>query len=316
MSGERVDGLRGSEITAGSPGAPGEGRAGPIDLRLVALTTERGHLVLEDGAAQQYRVPVDERLAAALRAAAPRTRARTGQLEIALESQLTPREIQSRIRAGHSLEEVARAAGIATERVERYAAPVIAERAHVLEQAQQAGGRRASAGSAPPLLTLVAARLAEQRASAESTEWDAWRADDEERWTVQLAYLAGDRARTATWTFDPRGRVLSPADDEARWLVQEGPGGRVEDVPAVVRRLSSVPVEDGDAAAGAARTDEVYDREADEARAAARAEQRGQGQDPAAPPSAQPAAAAAGRHGRRPSVPAFDDIMFGPRRRD
>lgn len=293
----------------------GDPTTAPVDLRLVALAPDRSHLVLEDSESRQYRVPVDGRFAAALRPVASSSSPAPGQLEIAVESQLTPREIQARIRSGHSVDEVAMAAGISADRVERYASPVIAERGHVVEQARKAPARRATAGKAPALDELVEQRLAEQRVAPESTEWDAFRTDDD-RWTVRLGYLAGGRSRVATWTFDPRGRVLSPADDEARWLVQEGPGGRVEDVPAVVRRLSSVPVEDGDAAAGAARTDEVYDREADEARAAARAEQRGQGQDPAAPPSAQPAAAAAGRHGRRPSVPAFDDIMFGPRRRD
>ena len=91
------------------------------DLRLVAVTPERGHLVLEDSDSRQFRVPVDERLAAALRTP---DRSRPGQVEIALESQLTPREIQARVRAGQSLDEVTAAAGISVDRVERYAAPV------------------------------------------------------------------------------------------------------------------------------------------------------------------------------------------------
>ena len=50
-----------------------------------------------------------------------------------------------------------------------------------------------------------------------------------------------------------------------------------------------------------ARADEPYDREADEARHQE--------------PERQAASASASR-GRRPAVPAWDDIMFGPRRRD
>lgn len=276
-------------------------RSGPVDLRLVALTPSRSHLVLEDSAARQYHVPVDERLAAALRTTT--TRDRPGQLEIALESQLSPREIQARIRAGHSVEEVARAAGISADRVERYAGPVVAEREHVVEQALRAPGRRASAGSAPSLGELVQSRLGAQGAVAEATEWDAWRGDDDARWTVRLAYLAGDRARTATWTFDPRGRVLTPADDEARWLVDDEAGERQETPATPVRRLSPVPTADEPLAS---RADEVYDREADEARAHEEAEQR----------AAVPARPASARHARRPAVPAWDDIMFGPRRRD
>ena len=40
---------------------------GVTDLRLVAVTPERSHLVLEDDDRHQFRVPVDERLANALR---------------------------------------------------------------------------------------------------------------------------------------------------------------------------------------------------------------------------------------------------------
>jgi hypothetical protein len=315
----------------------------PIDLRLVALTDDRSHLVLEDDDSRQFRLPVDTRFAAALRPvtvsrsgqsgeSSPTSPSmqtaphRPGQLEIALESQLTPREIQTRIRAGHSVDEVAAVAGISTDRVERYAVPVIAERGHVVEQAQRAPARRATAGKAPSLTEVVEARLAEQRADADSAEWDAFRADDH-RWTVRLSYLAGGRSRVATWSFDPRGRVLAPADDEARWLVDEPGLERVTDEPpAAVRRLTSLPGgagdqagdqagdpagdPAGDAAGGpvgddsspdvvAGRPDEVYDRERDEAQ-----------HEPV-----QQVAAVARSH-RRPAVPSWDDIMFGTRRRD
>jgi hypothetical protein len=280
------------------------------DLRLVAVTPERSHLVLEDDDSHQFRVPVDERLANALRSperARPDGSRRDGQLEIALESQLTPREIQARVRAGHSVDEVAVAAGISTERVERYAVPVLAERQHVVEQAQRAPGRRATAGKAPALSELVEARLAEQKVAADNLTWDAWRGDDD-RWVVSVTYPGTARDRVATWSFDPRGRVLAPADDEARWLAGDDAAERVaDDRPTAIRRLSAIP---GGAADGRAegpveapvpRADEPYDREADEAR---RHE-----------PERQAATASASR-GRRPAVPAWDDIMFGPRRRD
>jgi DUF3071 family protein len=271
------------------------------DLRLVAVTPERTHLVLEDSESNQFRVPIDERLANALRshpsASGPK---KSGQLEIALESQLSPREIQSRIRAGRGVDEVAVAAGISTDRVERYAAPVLAEREHVADQAKLAPARRATGGNAPRLGELVEARLTDQNVPTDSVHWDAWRGDDD-RWTVHLAYLAGSRERIAQWTFDPRGRVLSAANDEARWLVDETSPERDEDGgPTPVRRLSSVPAVEGttpEATSPAVdAADEVYDHEADEARA-------------------EPAQQVA-RAGRRPAVPSWDDIMFGARKRD
>jgi hypothetical protein len=269
------------------------------DLRLVAVAPDRSHLVLEDSEHAQFRVPLDERLVAALRT----DRSRPGQLEIPLYSQLSPREIQSRIRAGHSVDEVSLASGMSPERVERYAGPVIAERGHVVEQAQRAPARRASNGQAPLLLDLVNLRLVAQGTSADSAEWDAWRGDDE-RWTVRLAYLAGGRQRVATWSFDTRGRVLAPADDEARWLVDDTGDARADDAPAAaVRRLSAVPggaADEAEEQAPASPHDQVYDREADEARAAA---------EPVR-------AVAAGRSHRRTPVPSWDDIMFGTRKHD
>jgi hypothetical protein len=219
-----------------------------------------------------------------------------------VDSQLTPREIQARIRSGRSIEEVAAAAGIATERVERYAAPVLAEREHVADQARRAPARRASGGNAPELGELVAARLDQQRVAADTVQWEAWRGDDD-RWTVQLSYRAGTRDRAAQWTFDPRGRVLAPANDEARWLVDESSPARAEDGSPVVpvRRLASVPAVDG-AAGRAEDGDQVYDHEADEARERERVEQQGARQ--------------VARGGRRPAVPSWDDIMFGTRRPD
>jgi hypothetical protein len=280
------------------------------DLRLVAVTPERSHLVLEDGASNQFRIPIDQRLAAALRthpsftsSGPPRTGPKPAQLEIALESQLTPREIQARIRAGGGIDEVAAAAGISTERVERYATPVLAEREHVTDQARLAPARRASGGTAPRLGELVDARLTEQKVATDSVHWDSWRGD-EERWTVHVAYLAGARERVAEWTFDTRGRVLSAANDEARWLVDESPGERGEDAPARMRRLSSVPeAEAAEPEETAETADEVYDREADEARAAETAADQ--------TPVRQVA-----RAGRRPAIPAWDDIVFGARKHD
>ena len=98
-----------------------------------------------------------------LAAAHPPSLPTTGQLEIALESQLTPREIQARVRAGHSLDEVAIAAGISADRVERYAAPVhrraCATSSSRPSGARPAGYRRQGSGAG----RARRARLAEQR---------------------------------------------------------------------------------------------------------------------------------------------------------
>src|SRR5690606_33963879 len=51
------------------------------------------------------------------------------------EPKLTPREIQQRIRSGESVESVAHAAGTTLEYAERFAAPILDELDHILQQA-------------------------------------------------------------------------------------------------------------------------------------------------------------------------------------
>ncbi len=65
------------------------------DLTLVGLTEDEHDLVLVSDAGEEFTVPADARLRAALRG----EQARLGQLEITMESSLRPRDIQARIRS-------------------------------------------------------------------------------------------------------------------------------------------------------------------------------------------------------------------------
>ena len=107
------------------------------DLRLVAVSEDGAHLVLRGEDGKKYTLPVDERLRAAVRG----DRIRLGQIEIEMESQLRPRDIQARIRAGATAEEVAVAAGLSV--VEGYTAMLLDSRqdaiAKVVEMAREAG---------------------------------------------------------------------------------------------------------------------------------------------------------------------------------
>src|SRR6195952_2421767 len=92
-------------------------------------------LVCEDPTTgEQFSIACDDRL----RAGARGDLSRFGQLEIEMESQLRPREIQSRIRAGATVEQVAAMAGTTAARVERFAFPVLLEPASVAERAMKA----------------------------------------------------------------------------------------------------------------------------------------------------------------------------------
>ena len=119
-----------------------------------------------------------------------------------MESSLRPRDIQTRIRAGETPEAVAHAAGTSVEKIMPFAAPVMAERAHVAERAQLASvRRRADESGARTLGEAVSAHLRSHNVDPGAVEWDAWRREDG-RWTLTALYdVAG---RTGTGDLLPR----------------------------------------------------------------------------------------------------------------
>lgn len=194
------------------------------ELRFVAVSEDGRGLVLGDtmpgsggehGAGGEYTLLIDD----ALRAAVRQDRSRLGHLQVEPEA-VRPRDIQARIRAGETAEDVALAAGIALEKVRRYEGPVLAEREHVASQAQSATVRDTGSaeGPAPRLGELVSSRFEPLGVDLTVLGWDAWRREDG-RWVVRLAYPEGTRARAALWLYDPERRVVLPQDENARGLV-------------------------------------------------------------------------------------------------
>ncbi|WP_326618040.1 septation protein SepH [Streptomyces decoyicus] len=186
------------------------------ELRVVAVSNDGTRLVLKAADSTEYTLPIDERLRAAVR----NDRARLGQIEIEVESHLRPRDIQARIRAGASAEEVAQLAGIPVDRVRRFEGPVLAERAFMAERARKTPVRRPGENTGPQLGEAVAERLLLRGADKESVQWDSWRRDDG-TWEVLLVYRVATEPHSASWTYDPPRRLVQAVDDEARALIGE-----------------------------------------------------------------------------------------------
>ncbi|MEV5280637.1 septation protein SepH [Streptomyces sp. NPDC051994] len=186
------------------------------ELRVVAVSNDGTRLVLKAADSTEYTLPIDERLRAAVR----NDRARLGQIEIEVESHLRPRDIQARIRAGASAEEVAQFAGIPVDRVRRFEGPVLAERAFMAERARKTPVRRPGENTGPQLGEAVQERLLLRGADKESVQWDSWRRDDG-TWEVLLVYLVAGEPHSASWTYDPPRRLVQAVDDEARSLIGE-----------------------------------------------------------------------------------------------
>ena len=107
-------------------------------VTMIGVTPDGEALLLQRPGGAKLSLPLDERVRAAVRGDRGR------QLEMHLEGSVTPREIQARIRAGQSIDEVVDALGESRERVQRFAEPVIGERVYIAEQARSSAlrGRR------------------------------------------------------------------------------------------------------------------------------------------------------------------------------
>ena len=185
------------------------------ELRIVAVSEDGTYAVLAvPGRGGRFSLPIDDRL----RIVARGQFSRLAQYEIEVESPLRPKEIQDRIRAGETAEEIADAAGVPIERVRRFEGPVLAERAYRAQEAQGASIRQpGDSGPGPRLGEIVTERLATLGVPAEEAQWDSRKRGDNS-WQVQLMFTISGRPLMAEWVFDPRRRHVSPADDDAARL--------------------------------------------------------------------------------------------------
>src|SRR5918997_1357228 len=170
--------------------------------RLVGLSPDGKSLIVATDDGEEHTIVVDDRVRAALRGDRPRL----GQSEIEMKSSLTPRDIQTRIRAGESLEDVGQLAGIPLDRLERFAAPVLAEREHIAAVAMSSSVRRKGEASGHRSLRItVTERLISRGVDSSTVSWDSYRLDDG-RWAVTADYTSGTEKRHACFTYDPRSR--------------------------------------------------------------------------------------------------------------
>ena len=138
-------------------------------------------------------------------------------------SSLRPRDIQTRIRAGESAEEVAAVAGTTVEKILAFAGPVLAEREHMAQRAQQASVRRRPGEAASTARTLgeaVSAHFQTMYIDPETVNWDSYRRPDG-RWKLTGEYETAERSGIAELTYDAPGNYVELDNDDARWLTGE-----------------------------------------------------------------------------------------------
>jgi len=295
------------------------------ELRLVAVSEDGSYAILAvPGRGGRFSLPIDDRL----RTVARGQFSRLAQYEIEVESPLRPKEIQDRIRAGETADEIADAAGVPIERVRRFEGPVLAEREYRAQEAQRATVRSpGDPGPGPLLGDIVAERLVELGVGPDDARWDSRKRADG-NWQVQLAFTAGGRPQVAEWVFDPRRRHIAPDDDQAARLCLSA-----DDLPAtpfaarepatatvtpIAPRLGSLAAHHPEQRASDPLQSPYTATVPGQGARDAEAERRPAERDTAAaadghrdPASERPVRKAAGGRSRRASVPSWDEIMFG-----
>jgi hypothetical protein len=190
-----------------------------LELKVVGLDHDSKYVICEGGEpAEQFKLAADDRLRAALRGEP--LSPEQPRLDIEVTNLLSPKEIQSKIRAGASVEQVAAASGSDFARIRRFAHPVLLERSRAAELATAAHPVLADGPAVLTLLETVSAALVARGLEPDRLSWDAWRNEDS-RWTVQLAWKVGHSDNIAHFCFSPgaHGGTVTAIDDPASELI-------------------------------------------------------------------------------------------------
>ncbi|MGE2734996.1 septation protein SepH [Mycolicibacterium vaccae] len=282
------------------------------ELKVVGLDVDgtRGTRIIceTDDPAEKFVLRNDERLRAAVRGDQAASNQTTINVEV--PSMLRPKEIQSRIRAGASVEQIASAAGVDVARVERFAHPVLLERARAAELATAAHPVLADGPSVLTLLETVTAAMIARGLDPDAASWDAWRNEDG-RWTVQLAWTAGRSDLQAHFRYAPgaHGGTVTAFDENAAELIDPSFRRTLRPLAPVAQLALGDPEDTRAETLVEAHTETT-------AEAPARPETRTP-EAPAPAPAPEPEAAPAPKTGRarkaRPAVPAWEDVLLGVR---
>lgn len=252
------------------------------ELILLGRNDDNTALLVATDEGLEFTLPIDESLKRELAAAnAPRPA-----LGNEPPAALTPREIQSRIRRGESISDIAHAENVDADWVSRYAGPVLAERAHMARRASETFVRRN--GAEEMLVTLVERQLGQSGIETFDLSWDSWRRDDT-RWNVTVCWPSGAGQGVANWIFDAATLAIVALDDSARWIFDE-----LTQAPSKIEeptrpRLVGIPTREE------AEVEEVNDRDVD------------------VPAWAAPSQPTIPVQLNSTDSPSWDDILFGSR---
>jgi hypothetical protein len=281
-------------------------------LRVVGVGQD-GEVVLEDSdRRERFVVACDERLRAATRGDATRL----GEIAIESENPLRPREIQARIRAGASVQQVADIAGLPLQRIERFAYPVLLERSRFAELAQRAHPLRPEGPDPRTLADVVSSTFALRGQNYDEAEWDSWRGEDN-KWVVALSWRAGRSENRAHWGYHPgaHGGTVTTLDEYASDLVDGLPAKPLRTVGPVIELPATTDREPEPAQKPepAERADPARDHEPTQPTQPDTAQPAAGGEVPSTSDGPQTAAPPRRDRKGKPVMPSWEDVLLGVR---
>lgn len=210
----------GPDTNGGTTGSLGQGKsthsAKKIDLRPLGRSDDGAYLELVDNDGNNYELRISDHLRATINQ--PR-------LVAVVDPELRPtfsvKDIQARLRAGESIDSISRTTDWSTEKIERFAGPVLQERAYVISQALQSIVTKEERASLN--LTLGDAstkQLTVHGVDMDQVEWNTHRKVDGS-WILILRFPSAHGESLATWNFDLDKRTLTSLDENAAWISGE-----------------------------------------------------------------------------------------------
>lgn len=172
-------------------------------LRYAGPGPDDNHVIVEtaDGG-ERFSLYVDVAMRDATRTDLPRL----PHLDPEPELTISPRDIQTRVRAGESPQDLAEAHGVSLEKVLRFAGAVLEERMRIVDEARRNRARRSTTeGQTVIFGEAVDQRFAAHGINPTEVTWDARRRDDGQ-WIVVAGWLGGGEPRTAEWAFNRTAR--------------------------------------------------------------------------------------------------------------
>jgi hypothetical protein len=185
------------------------------ELRLDGKTEDGSHLSLVDTDGNNYSLRISD----TLRATVNQPRLSSVPAMDAVET-ISVKEIQRRLRAGDSFEQIAREGQTTVDKVERFSGPIMQEREYILENARNLIMRKDIHRVDLTFRDVVLAKLAARGVDTDEVSWNTWRQPDG-TWHIELHYPNRDGNGIATWNFDLSRRALDASDDNGAWLIDE-----------------------------------------------------------------------------------------------